>query len=53
MSYCIADLLRDCRNMSDTGAFINPWGHPFMMSKEIIKLILDADSGCCAAPERG
>jgi ADP-ribosylglycohydrolase len=53
MSYCIADLLRDCRNMNEAGVIINPWGHPFMMSKEIIKLILDADSGCYAAPERG
>jgi ADP-ribosylglycohydrolase len=53
MSYCIADMLRDCRNMNESGVIINPWGRNFLLTKELINAILDSDRGCCATPERG
>lgn len=39
----IKSMLKSCRNMSEEGIIINPWGNSFMLSKELINLILDAD----------
>ena len=36
-------MLKCCRNMSEEGIIINPWGKSFMLSKELINAILDAD----------
>lgn len=35
--------LKSCRDMSEEGIIINPWGKSFMLSKELINAILDAD----------
>lgn len=35
--------LKGCRNMAEAGIIINPWGNSFMLTKELINLILDAD----------
>ncbi|MBP5433010.1 MAG: O-acetyl-ADP-ribose deacetylase [Ruminococcus sp.] len=39
----IKSMLKSCRNMSEEGIIINPWGNSFMLSKELINVILDAD----------
>lgn len=39
----IDQILKGFRNMSEEGFIINPWGKEFMLSKELINLILDID----------
>ena len=39
----IGHLLKSCRDMEEAGIVINPWGNSFSLSKELIRLILDAD----------
>ena len=39
----IKSMLKSCRNMSEEGIIINPWGNSFMLSKDLINVILDAD----------
>ncbi len=39
----IASLLKDCRDMNEAGLMINPWGTSFLLTKELIGMILDAD----------
>ncbi len=48
LSQCIADMLAGCRDMTLAGIAVNPWGKPFMLTKELIGLLLDADG-----PEKG
>jgi len=43
ISNFIDSMLRSCKDMSNAGIIINPWGKPFMLTKELINLILDAD----------
>ena len=43
ISNFIEAMLKGCRDMSGAGIIINPWGKPFMLTKELINLILDAD----------
>ena len=43
ISNFIENMLKGCKNMSEAGIIINPWGRPFMLTKELINLILDAD----------
>ena len=43
LSQCIGDFLAGCRNMTPAGIAVNPWGKPFMLTKELIGLLLDAD----------
>ena len=43
LSQCIADMLAGCRDMTLAGIAVNPWGEPFMLTKELIRLLLDAD----------
>ena len=41
---CFVDgLLKGCRDMSEAGIIVNPWGSSFLLTKELIGLILDAD----------
>ena len=39
----IAPVLKSWRNMPEAGVFINPWGNSFLLTKELLNLILDAD----------
>ena len=39
----IRDLLKNSRNMDETGIILNPWDKSFMLTKELIQMVLDAD----------
>ena len=39
----IRPFLKSCGNMSEEGLAVNPWGKSFMLSKELIRMILEAD----------
>lgn len=39
----IESILKGCRNMKEAGIIINPWEHNFLLTKELINLILEAD----------
>lgn len=39
----IGSMLEDCADMSDEGIIINPWGQSFLLTKDLIKLIIQAD----------
>ena len=39
----IVTLLKGCKDMSEAGIIINPWGTSFMLTRELINMILDAD----------
>lgn len=43
ISNFIEGYLKGCRNMDGAGIIINPWGNSFLLTKELINLILDAD----------
>ncbi len=43
ISNFIESMLKSCRDMSEEGIVINPWGKSFMLTKDLINLILDAD----------
>ena len=43
ISNFIEGMLKGCKDMSGAGIIINPWGKPFMLTKELINLILEAD----------
>ncbi len=43
ISNFIDSTLKGCKDMSEEGIVINPWGKSFLLTKELIKLILDAD----------
>ena len=43
ISNFIDGMLKGCKDMSGAGIIINPWGKSFMLTKELINLILDAD----------
>lgn len=43
ISYFIDGMLKGCRDMPEEGIIINPWGKPFLLTKELIHLILEAD----------
>ncbi len=36
-------MLRNCADMSEDGIVINPWGNAFMLTKDLIQLILKVD----------
>ncbi len=36
-------ILKGCKDMTEAGIIINPWDKPFMLTKEMINLILEAD----------
>ena len=40
----IEDMLKGCRDMSEAGIIINPWGNSFLLTKELIHLILKANT---------
>ena len=39
----IGSMLEGCADMSDEGIIINPWGRSFLLTKDLIKLIIQAD----------
>ena len=43
ISNFIENHLKGCRNMTEAGIIINPWDKSFLLTKELINLILDAD----------
>lgn len=43
ISNFIDGMLKGCKDMSGAGIIINPWGKSFMLTKELINLILNAD----------
>lgn len=44
ISNCIEDMLKGCRGMAEAGIVINPWGNSFLLTKELIGLILKANT---------
>ena len=44
ISSCIEDVLEGCRNMPEAGIVINPWGNAFMLTRELIQVILKANT---------
>lgn len=42
ISNFIDGMLKGCKDMAEAGIIINPWGQYFMLTKELINLILDA-----------
>ena len=43
ISYFIDAFLQSCRNMNEAGVIINPWEKPFLLTKEMINVIFEAD----------
>ena len=43
ISNFIDTLLKGCKDMSEAGIIINPWGTSFMLTRDLINMILDAD----------
>ena len=39
----IGSMLESCADMSDEGIIINPWGRSFLLTKDLIKLIIQVD----------
>ncbi len=39
----IGSMLEGCADMSDEGILINPWGQSFLLTKDLIKLIIQVD----------
>ena len=40
ISNFIGTMLEGCAEMSEEGIIVNPWGQPFLLTKELIRLIL-------------
>ena len=43
IDHFIGSMLEGCADMSDEGIIINPWGRSFLLTKDLIKLIIQAD----------
>ena len=43
ISYFMDVMLKGCRDMAEEGIILNPWGKSFLLTKELINLILEAD----------
>lgn len=43
IDHFIGSMLEGCADMSDEGIIINPWGQSFLLTKDLIKLIIQAD----------
>lgn len=39
----IGSMLEGCADMSEEGIILNPWGQSFLLTKELIKLIIQVD----------
>ncbi len=48
ISWFMDALLKNCKEMSEEGIILNPWSESFLLTKDLICLILDADK-----PENG
>ena len=40
----VEDILKGSRNMREEGIMINPWGESFLLTKDLIRMILEADT---------
>ena len=45
ISYFIGAFLEFCADMSEEGIIINPWGRSFLLTGDLISLILQAAKG--------
>ena len=45
ISNFISSVLMGCSEMSEEGIIINPWGQSFLLTKDLINMILKADKG--------
>ena len=45
ISNFISSVLMGCSEMPEEGIIINPWGQSFLLTKDLIKMILKADEG--------
>lgn len=45
ISNFIDNMLKACLNMKADGFIINPWGQSFMLTRELIEMIFEADGG--------
>ena len=43
IDHFIGSMLEGCADMSDEGIIINPWGRSFLLTKDLIELIIQAD----------
>lgn len=43
ISHFIDSILKGCKDMNEAGIIINPWDNNFMLTRELINLILEAD----------
>ncbi len=43
ISFFIEEFLKSCRDMAEEGVILNPWGNSFLLTKDLIKLIFEAD----------
>ena len=43
MTLDVGDMLKNCRETAEEGIIINPWDKSFVLTKELIRVILDAD----------
>ena len=43
ISFFIDEFLKSCRDMAEEGVILNPWGNAFMLTKDLIRLIFEAD----------
>ena len=48
ISHFIESYLKSCKDMAQEGIILNPWGKSFLLTRDLIRLILDADK-----PENG
>lgn len=39
----IGSMLEGCADMSEEGIILNPWGQSFLLTKDLIKLIIQVD----------
>ena len=44
ISQFIGAILEGCADMPEEGIILNPWSHPFFLTKDLIKLILQANA---------
>ena len=43
ISFFIDEFLKRCRHMAEEGVILNPWGNSFLLTKDLIRLIFEAD----------
>ena len=43
ISFFIDEFLKSCRSMPEEGVILNPWGNSFLLTRDLIRLIFEAD----------